>query len=278
MAKIIGILKIIRPLNCAIMGFAVIVGTSLVSNVELTINLLLGIITSFTLTGSSMVLNDFFDREIDTINEPSRPIPKGDISPQEALVLTFLLIIIGLISAFNTNLHNFLLAILAMIISITYIVKGKRTGLLGNFLVSATVIIPFIYGGLVVDKLETSTLIFVTLVFFSNTSREVTKGIVDVEGDKTQNINTIAIIYGEKRAAILATIFSILAVSLSPLPWIWGIVNLWFIPFVLLTDVGLIVSAVLLLNDYSRSNAKKIKNISLIWFITGLIAFIIGTS
>ena len=278
MAKIIGILTIIRPLNCAIMGFAVIVGTSLVSNVELTINLLLGIITSFTLTGASMVLNDFFDRKIDAINEPSRPIPKGDISPQEALVLTFLLIIIGLISAFNTNLHNFLLAILAMIISITYIVKGKRTGLLGNFLVSATVIIPFIYGGLVVDKLETSTLIFVTLVFFSNTSREVTKGIVDVEGDKTQNINTIAIIYGEKRAAILATIFSILAVSLSPLPWIWGIVNLWFIPFVLLTDVGLIVSAVLLLNDYSRSNAKKIKNISLIWFITGLIAFIIGTS
>jgi len=82
---------------------------------------------------------------------------------------------------------------------------------------------------------------------------------------------------GERTAAIIAAIFSLLAVSLSPLPWIWGIVSNWFLPPVILTDLGLIGSSVLLLRDYSRTNAKKIKSLGLAWFVTGLLAFILGT-
>jgi 4-hydroxybenzoate polyprenyltransferase len=67
-----------------------------------------------------------------------------------------------------------------------------------------------------------------------------------------------------------------LAVCLSPLPWLWGLVSDWFLPPVILTDVGLIVSSVLLLRDYSRKNAKRTKRLSLIWFTTGLLAFILG--
>ncbi|TRO50512.1 hypothetical protein E2P47_00105, partial [Candidatus Bathyarchaeota archaeon] len=133
------------------------------------------------------------------------------------------------------------------------------------------------YGGLVVGQLETSALLFVAIVFLSNTGREITKGIVDVEGDRLHNIGTLAVKYGERKAAIFASLFSLLAVFLSPLPWIWGLVSDLFLFPVMLTDVGLIVSAFLLLNDYSRKNAKKIKNLSLAWFISGLLAFILGT-
>ena len=256
MGKLKGYLQLIRPPNCFMMGFAVIVGASLVSSFNHSINLLLGFVTSFSLTAASMVINDYIDREIDSINEPNRPIPRGDIKPKEAL--------------------SFAIILIALIISITYITKGKNTGLPGNFLVSATVVIPFIYGGLTTGQIETSTLLFVTIVFLSNTGREITKGIVDIEGDKKHNIKTIAVTKGEKIAAIMAATFSLIAVGISPLPWIWGIVTNWFIPLVIITDVGLIVSSIFLIKNPSRKNAKKIKNLTLIWFITGLIAFIIG--
>jgi geranylgeranylglycerol-phosphate geranylgeranyltransferase len=276
LGKLMGFLQLMRPLNCIMMGFAVIVGASLVSSFNFTVNLLLGFVTAFALTAASMVINDFYDKEIDAINEPNRPIPRGDVSPKEALFFALILSIIGLVSAFGTNTPSLLLAAMAWIISITYITKGKRTGLPGNFLVSATVVIPFVYGGLALGQIETWTLLFVAIVFLSNTGREVTKGIVDVEGDRSHNIKTIAVRYGERTAAVAATVFSVLAVCLSPLPWLWGLVSDWFLPPVILTDVGLIVSSVLLLRDYSRKNAKRTKRLSLIWFTTGLLAFILG--
>jgi len=276
MGKLMGFLRLIRPLNCLMMGFAVIVGASLVSTLNFTINLLLGFATSFALTAASMVINDFYDREIDAINEPNRPIPRGDVSPKEALIFALVLSIIGLIAAFKTNLPSLIVAVIAWIISITYITEGKGTGLPGNFLVSATVVIPFIYGGLTVGQIETSTLLFVAIAFLSNTGREVTKGIVDVEGDRSHKIRTIAVTYGERTAAVAAAVFSFLAVSLSPLPWLWGLVSDWFLPPVILTDIGMLVSSIMLLRNYSRKNAKRTKNLSLVWFTTGLLAFILG--
>ena len=276
MGKLIGFLRLTRPLNCLMMGFAVIVGASLVSPLNFTINLLLGFVTAFSLTAASMAINDYYDREIDAINEPNRPIPRGDVNPKEALIFALVLSIIGLIAAFTTSLPSLLVALAALIISITYITKGKGTGLPGNFLVSASVVIPFIYGGLTVGQIETSTLLFVAIGFLSNTGREVTKGIVDVEGDRSHNIKTIAVTYGERTAAVAAAVFSLLAVCLSPLPWLWELVSDWFLPPVLLTDIGMLVSSIMLLRNYSRKNAKIIKNLSLIWFTTGLVAFILG--
>lgn len=276
MGKLRGFLQLTRPMNCLMMGFAVIVGASLVSPLNFTINLLLGFTTSFALTAASMAINDYYDREIDAINEPNRPIPRGDVSPKEALIFAVALSTIGLIAAFETNMPSLLVAVTALIISISYITKGKGTGLPGNFLVSATVVIPFIYGGLTVGQIETSTLLFVAIAFLSNTGREVTKGIVDVEGDRSHKIRTIAVTYGERTAAAAAVVFSFLAVCLSPLPWLWGLVSDWFLPPVILTDIGMLVSSILLLRNYSRKNAKRTKNLSLIWFTTGLLAFILG--
>ena len=145
-------------------------------------------------------------------------------------------------------------------------------------MVSATVVIPFIYGGLTLGQIETSTLLFVAIAFLSNTGREVTKGIVDVEGDRSHNIKTIAVTYGERTAAAAAAVFSFFAVSLSPLPWLWRLVTDWFLTPVIITDIGLIVTSISLLRNYSRKNAKRVKNLSLVWFTTGLLAFILGTS
>jgi geranylgeranylglycerol-phosphate geranylgeranyltransferase len=114
------------------------------------------------------------------------------------------------------------------------------------------------------------------MAFLSNTGREITKGIVDVKGDKIKDVKTIAVHYGSRNAAFTATAFYLAAVLLTPTPWLLNLVSLWFIPIVSVTNLGLIASSLMLLKDYSRKNARKVKNIVLLWFTIGLLAFVIG--
>jgi len=287
MGKAVGYLRLMRPVNCLMMGFAVIVG-AVISKQSfediLFSNLVYGFITGFTLAAASMVINDFCDKDIDAINEPSRPIPSGLIKPEEALVFASVLTAIGFVAAFLTNTTNtlatslcFMTAIISWTVSVAYATVGKRTGLLGNFLVSACVAIPFIYGSLAVtNTIELNVLIFASMAFLSNTGREITKGIVDAQGDRIRNVQTLAVRYEEKTAAVVATLFYLSAVLLSPLPWFLNRVSIWFLLLVAITDFGLVASSVSLLRNYSRENARKVKRMVLLWFMTGLLAFILG--
>ncbi|MDH5495207.1 MAG: geranylgeranylglycerol-phosphate geranylgeranyltransferase [Candidatus Bathyarchaeota archaeon] len=286
MSKAGAFVRLIRPVNCLMMGFAVIVGATLAG--QQTVfqqfrNLLLGFSTGFFLTGAAMAINDCYDREIDAINEPKRPIPSGAVSPNEALVFAFILTVLGLAAALLTGLSPnwqcLAIASVSWVIVILYVTRGKGTGLLGNLLVSACIAVPFVYGSFVIGKgLLLTTDIFVAMAFLSNTGREVTKGIVDVQGDRENNVRTVTVLYGEQKAAVVAAIFYLSAVSLTPLPLLLGIVSFWFLPFVALTDMGLILASILLLSNPSRENARRIKNRTLFWFFSGLLAFITGSS
>jgi geranylgeranylglycerol-phosphate geranylgeranyltransferase len=227
-----------------------------------------------------MAINDYYDRAIDAINEPKRPIPSGLIKPINALGFATILTAIGFVAAYLTNTAYplpLLTAILAWGIFTTYTIVGKRSGLPGNLLVSACVATPFIYGSVALTaNVELNVLLFALMAFLSNTGREVTKGIVDVEGDKAQNVKTLAVRYGDRKAATAAIGFFLSAVLLSPIPWLLDIVSVWFVPFVLVTDIGLVVSSFMLFRDHSRENARRIKNTVLIWFVFGLLAFIFG--
>jgi len=277
MGKLRAFLRLIRPVNCVMMGIAVIVGASLVSSLDFSTSLLLGFITSFTLTAASMVINDYYDKDIDAINEPQRPIPSGAISPKEALLLALVLSVIGFVAALGTNLQCLIVAVIAWVVSVTYVTMGKRTGLFGNFLVSTCVVIPFVYGGFVAGSPELTTIMFVAIAFLSNTGREVAKDIVDVEGDRSQDIKTIPVVYGDRVAAFVSSIFFVLAVALSPLLWLLELVSSWFLPLVILTDAGLIWSSFSLVQDHSRNNVRRVKNMVLLWFLTGLLGFVAGS-
>lgn len=280
MSKAKAFIKLIRPINCVVMGFAVIVGSVLASKetfAQQLQSLFLGFLTGFFLTGATMTINDYYDREVDAINEPKRPIPSGVIAPKEALTFALALTIIGFSAALLTNWQCLVLAAASWVVFFLYTTRGKRMGFLGNLMVSTCIIVPFFYGGFVVERgLLPTTGIFVAMAFLSNTGREVTKGIVDVQGDREKNIRTVAVLHGEKKAAVVAATLYLSAVSLTPLPLLFGIVSSWFIPFAFFADMGLILASILLLMNPSRENARRIKNRNLFWFFSGLLAFIAG--
>jgi geranylgeranylglycerol-phosphate geranylgeranyltransferase len=280
MSKVSGLVRLMRPINCAMMGFAVFVGAVL-ANPQLSsvnwLNILYGFVTGFTLTAASMTINDYYDRAIDAINEPSRPIPSGSVSVREALAFVFVFSAIGFGFAYLISVLCLVVAIISWAVVVTYVTVGKRSGLPGNFLVSTCVAIPFIYGSiLALSQVTSSVLLFAIMAFLSNTGREITKGIVDVKGDKAEGIKTLAVRYGERNAAVVAAVFYVSAVSLTPLPWILSLVSFWFIPLVLVTDIGLVASSALLLKDYSRESARKIKKLVLLWFVIGLLGYVFG--
>jgi len=280
MGKAEGIIRIIRPVNCVMMGFAVFVGAVLASPSSLAnawLSILYGFLTGFTLTGASMAINDYYDRKIDAINEPLRPIPSGAVKSGEAIALALVLSAVGFIASYLVSIACLVVAVIAWVVFTTYVTVGKRSGLPGNFLVSVCVATPFIYGSIIITGgVQLNVWLFALMAFLSNTGREITKGIVDVQGDSAEGVKTIAVRYGERKAAIIAAAFYLTAVSLTPLPWLLMLVSFWFIPVVIITDVGFILSSVLLLRDYSRKNSRKIKKLVLLWFVTGLLAFIFG--
>jgi len=199
------------------------------------------------------------------------------VSPREALLLATLLSVIGFVFAFFTSLLCLFVAVIAWILVVTYLTVGKRSGLPGNFLVSTCVAAPFIYGSIAVTgQFQPNVWLFAAMAFLSNSGREITKGIVDVKGDQAEGVKTLAVRYGEKPAAVVASLFYVLAVALTPLPWVLNLVSFWFIPVVLVTDIGLIVCSVALLRDYGRENARKIKKLVLVLFLIGLLAYLLG--
>jgi len=264
------------------MGFAVIVGAVISAGGNIAeegiTNLTFGFITAFTLTGASMAINDYYDREIDAVNEPSRPIPSGLISPLESIVISVALVIVGLASAILTSPLCLLLATVSWVISVVYSKSGKRTGLPGNMMVSACVSIPLIYGSICAGKfIEPRIAIFAILAFLANTGREIIKGIADMEGDRIKGIRTLATSRGPKKAAQAALTFFTIAVAISPLPIALKLVNMYFIPPLLIADVGFLASAISVARNATRENSKKAKKEILVWMLISIIAFLIGT-
>ena len=86
----------------------------------------------------------------------------------------------------------------------------------------------------------------------------------------------MAVRFGERRAAVVAVAFFVFVVALTLVTWVLGLVGPWFIPMVLVTDVGFLACTALLLLDHSRDKARQIKKVILYLFLVGLLAYIFG--
>jgi geranylgeranylglycerol-phosphate geranylgeranyltransferase len=275
-----GLVSIIRPINCAMIGFAVIVGAFVSKPPSVhPLSLALGFVTGFAICAYSMVINDYYDIEVDRVNQPGRPLPSGDVSPKAALWLSYGLLAVGLLAAAAAySAWAVAIAALYALLSWLYNYRAKKYGIAGNLIVASSLAIPFIYGGVVSGgSVFSSLLLFMAFTsFLSGVGREVVKAMADTAGDAKRGIKSYAIVHGLKRAAAVGAFFFLAAVVTSLLPLALISVDLFYKIFVIIPDVIFVYLAYAILKTPTAEGALTVKKRALLGMLTGLIVFIGG--
>ncbi|MFW9970507.1 MAG: geranylgeranylglycerol-phosphate geranylgeranyltransferase [Candidatus Odinarchaeota archaeon] len=283
-------IEILRPINDIMGSLTVIIGIlntrAGIDPLRLIFNIILGILTYFFLAGSGNVINDYYDIEIDKINRPERPIPRGSITLKQAMIIWILTALIGISIAvlnsllFGIGILNIIIAVFMGFIGWLYAAWGKKNGFIGNIIVSASFSIGLVYGAILNNSNVPFYIYFFFLTsFFLLLSREVIKGCEDIEGDKSQRIKTLAIKIGVKKSTIFSFIFAVLAIIFFILPYYTNILN----PLLFLISMafGIILTLYTILLMLKRNLVRKdFKRISLLLKISmflGLIAFLLAS-
>lgn len=277
-SRITAFLTIIRPVNSVMMGLGVVLSEIIAfQGVPSFSALFFGFLSAFCLTAASMVLNDYFDFNVDLVNAPWRPLPSGLIKKSEAIIFFAFLAALGVFSSLIINVECFLLACLATLVSSFYNARGKKYGLLGNFMVSFCVALPFLFGSMAIKSYGSLLLQILSLAaFLSNTGREVMKGIIDVEGDRVRGVKTVVMVYGSRIAGVMVFLFFVGAVIVGFLPISLGIVSWLYLPLYAASCVGFMFDSFLLVRDPSPSKAKAIKSHVLIYMLLAMLAAFLG--
>ncbi|MHA1749001.1 MAG: geranylgeranylglycerol-phosphate geranylgeranyltransferase [Promethearchaeota archaeon] len=283
-------IEILRPINCLMGALTVIIGLlntrTSVSLPLLLSNLILGTLTYIFLAGSGMVINDFYDYEIDKINRPQRPIPRGSVSLNQAQILFFTYLSIGLLLSvlnvliFNLNYIIIIIAAFFGFIGWIYAKWGKKSGFPGNIIVSISFSIGMIYGALLNSSMIPIYIYYFFLTaFFLLLSREIIKGCEDIEGDKKEGVKTLAIRIGTKRSITFAMISSLLAVIFFILPLFTNVINP--VLFLITMSSGLIIVAfsiyLMIKTNMERNDFKRVSLFLKIGALLGLLSFVFAS-
>ncbi len=213
-------LKILRPVNCIMGVVGVILGALVgigheIFSFKYAFELSLGMMIAFFFMAAGNMMNDYFDRDLDRINHPDRPIPSGRVQAKDVITAAGLIYVLLIILGFLVNLTMLLILIVAMLLMIGYEVWLKRKGFIGNITISILVALLFIFGAATVLKFDVVILLSV-LAFLATLTREIVKDIEDLAGDVDRVSLPKKI--GVGNASIVAGIFLTIAVVLSPLP------------------------------------------------------------
>jgi geranylgeranylglycerol-phosphate geranylgeranyltransferase len=222
-AAAIGLVHVVRPLNVVLTAISVLVG-GLASYAVLDIPIVVAAVSASLIAAGGYVVNDIFDVEIDRINRPDRPLPRGDITIHAAKLWYVTLTLTGLIPPFFLlPISNRIIALAAVIALFTYAAWLKRTPLVGNLVVAMVSGVVFVYGG-VIGAAPIISLVPGLLAFAYHLGREILKAAADRLGDEATGAVTVAVLWGERTAMRLAVLPLIAVILVSPLPTWFG----WF--------------------------------------------------
>ncbi|XP_059668015.1 chlorophyll synthase, chloroplastic isoform X1 [Cornus florida] len=163
------------------------------------------------LTGYTQTLNDWYDREIDAINEPYRPIPSGAISENEVITQIWVLLLAGLGLAGLLDVwagHNspviFYLALGGSLLSYIYSappLKLKQNGWIGNFALGASYIsLPWWAGQALFGTLTPDIIVLTLLYSIAGLGIAIVNDFKSVEGDRALGLQSLPVAFGSETA------------------------------------------------------------------------------
>jgi chlorophyll/bacteriochlorophyll a synthase len=164
------------------------------------------------LAGYTQTINEYYDRDIDAINEPYRPIPSGAIALPQVVIQFIFLLVGGMGVAYILDLwagHDFpIMTGLALFGAFTaYIysappLKLKQNGWLGNYALGASYIALPWWAGQALFGTLTPTIMVLTLFYsLAGLGIAIVNDFKSVEGDRAFGLKSLPVMFGVDRAA-----------------------------------------------------------------------------
>jgi geranylgeranylglycerol-phosphate geranylgeranyltransferase len=272
--KPVAFLEIIRPVNDVMIGLAVIAGY-LVGGGRAPESALLGFLTGFLISGFSMVINDIFDVNVDTLNRRMRPLVRGDIGVREAWALSLSMAALGLLISFMSGIDTLCVAAAFAVLAFLYSRRLKREGLAGNVVVALSIAIPFLYGGLIAGINYLLVFVMFSTSFLTGLSREILKAVADVRGDSASGIRSLPATLGIEASSAISAALIAVAVPIAYIPVIVGAYSAFYLSGVTVASIIFILTAVDISRLRDPQRAYVLKKRMLIPMAIGLITYVV---
>jgi chlorophyll synthase len=215
-------LQLMKPITWIPLIWGVVCGAASSGEYFWSLENILKVLTCMLLSGPLMTgytqsLNDFYDKEIDAINEPYRPIPSGAISIPQVVTQIFVLLFGGLGISYLLDLwagHEFPVmfsltlggAFIAYIYSAPPL-KLKQNGWLGNYALGASYIaLPWWAGHALFGQLNWKIAILTLIYSLAGLGIAVVNDFKSVEGDRQLGLKSLPVMFGITTAAWICVI------------------------------------------------------------------------
>ena len=210
-------LQLMKPVTWIPLIWGVICGAAASGQYEWKLDHLLAALACMLMSGPllagfTQTINDYYDRDIDAINEPYRPIPSGAITLGQVRVQIWILLIAGLAVSYGLDVwasHEIpavlLLALGGSLMSYIYSappLKLKQNGWLGNYALGASYIaLPWWAGQALFGQLTWSTAILTLAYSLAGLGIAVVNDFKSVEGDRELGLQSLPVAFGIKTAS-----------------------------------------------------------------------------
>ncbi|OEV11352.1 UbiA family prenyltransferase, partial [Streptomyces nanshensis] len=156
---------------------------------------------------SGHYLGDWFDRELDALSKPQRPLPSGRLSPRAAVVCGAGCAAAAAVAAASANWRTVLLVALAMLGIVAYSRLFKGRGLTGNAVRGALTATTVVFGAMTVTELPSWQVLVLAGVFWAqDTASNLVGTLRDVEGDRRGGFRTVPVRRGLRTAVRMAAL------------------------------------------------------------------------
>jgi chlorophyll synthase len=165
---------------------------------------------------TSQAVNDWFDREVDAINEPQRPIPSGRLPGRTGLYVAICWTVLSLLVATVLGAWGFAAAVVGLLLAWAYSappLRLKRNGWFGNAACAACYEgLPWFTGAaLMVGALPDARTLLAAALYSAGAHGIMTlNDFKSIEGDRLTGVGSLPVRLGADRAARVACMFMLL--------------------------------------------------------------------
>jgi chlorophyll/bacteriochlorophyll a synthase len=160
--------------------------------------------------GTSQAVNDWFDRDVDAINEPNRPIPSGRMPGRWGFHIALGLTAVSCLIAVSLGAWGFTAAVLGLVLAWAYSappLRLKRNGWWGNSAVAACYEgLPWVTGAAVMASALPGWRILIFAALYSAGAHGIMtlNDFKSIEGDRQTGVGSLPVRLGAPNAARVA--------------------------------------------------------------------------